>query len=164
MAARDPAQLTIGTQRRVRASRTAVSRRDGRSFLADVFAGAPAPFCEVARAVCSAALALACLRTPPGNPAGWGRGTPCCSRARQVGLGIRVSGRLGVRTWRSSCQLLSSIPTSPTRLEANTTLPVTVPAFLLGAGSSTETIQAVGIVWIWSCYALAASRKVQTRR
>ena len=59
------------------------------------------------------------------------------------------------------------LPTSPAMLAlpaANATLPGTVPAILLGAGPSTETVQTVGTVGTLSCYALAAWRKTQTRR
>ena len=61
-------------------------------------------------------------------------------------------------------QLLNTTPAFLVLLAANTTLSVTVPAILLGAGPSTETVQAAGTVWTCSCYALAAWRKAQTRR
>ena len=56
------------------------------------------------------------------------------------------------------CLATQLLRTTPAFL-ANATLPGTVPANLLGAGPSTETVQAVGTVWTWSCYALAAWRK-----
>ena len=53
-------------------------------------------------------------------------------------------------------QLLCTEPAFLPPLATNATLAATVPAILLGAGPSTETLQTVGIVWTWSCYALAA--------
>ena len=61
-------------------------------------------------------------------------------------------------------QLLHTEPAPLPLLATNATSAATVPAILLGAGPSAETFQTVGTVWTWSCYALAAWRKTQTRR
>ena len=49
----------------------AARRKDGSSFLVDVVAGSLALLREVARVLCSAALALACL-LPLAAPLAWG--------------------------------------------------------------------------------------------
>ena len=124
--------------------------------------GLPSPLAllrEVARALSSAALVLACF-LPLAVPLAWGG-------ARLVAAGLaRWAWELESQAaWEYlATRLLHTIPAFPAPLAANTALPGTVPAILLGAGPSTETVQAVGIVWTWSCYALAAWRKSQTRR
>ena len=114
---------------------------------------------EVARVLCSAAPALACL-LPLAAPLAWGG-------ARLVAAGLsRWAWELATlaaweylegQPWRIE-------PASLPPLAANAILAATVPAILLGARPSTEMLQTVGIVWMWSCYALAAWRKTQARR
>ena len=114
---------------------------------------------EVARVLCSAALALACL-LPLTAPLVWGG-------ARLVATGLsRWAWELAtLAAWEYlEGLLLRTEPASLPPLAANATLAATVLAILLGAGPSTETLQTVGTVWTWSCYALAAWRRTQTRR
>ena len=61
-------------------------------------------------------------------------------------------------------QLLHTEPAPLPHLATNVTVAATVPAILLETGPSTGALQTVGAVWTWSCYALAAWRKTQTRR
>ena len=114
---------------------------------------------EVARVLCSTALALACL-LPLTAPLAWGR-------ARFVAAGLsRWAWELAARAaWEYlEGQLLHTEPAPLPRLATNVTAAATVPAILLGAGPSAETLQTVGTVWTWSCYALAAWRKTHARR
>ena len=114
---------------------------------------------EVARVLCSAALALACL-LPLTAPLVWGG-------ARLVATGLsRWAWELATQAaWEYlEGQLLHTEPAPLPLLATNATSAATVPAILLGAGPSAETLQTVGTVWTWSCYALAAWRKTQARR
>ena len=114
---------------------------------------------EVARVLCSTALALACL-LPLTAPLAWGG-------ARFVAAGLsRWAWELATRAaWEYlEEQLLHTEPAPLPHLATNVAAAATVPAILLGAGPSTETLQTVGTVWTWSCYALAAWRRTQTRR
>ena len=114
---------------------------------------------EDARVLCSVALALACF-LPLTAPLAWGG-------ARLVAAGFsRWAWELAtLAAWEClEGLLLRTEPASLPPLAANATLAAKVPAILLGAGPSTETLQTVGTVWTWSCYALAAWRKTQARR
>ena len=105
------------------------------------------------------ALALACL-LPLTAPLAWGG-------ARFVVAGLSKWAReLATRAaWEYlGGQLLHIGPAPLPHLATNVTAAATVPAILLGAGPSAETLQTVGTVWTWSCYALAAWRRTQTRR
>ena len=114
---------------------------------------------EVARVLCSAALALACL-LPLAAPLAWGG-----ARLVAAGLAKWVWELATLAAWEYLASLLlHAEPASLPPFAANATLAETFPAILLGAGPSTETIQTVGSVWTWSCYALAAWRKTQARR
>ena len=108
---------------------------------------------------CAAALALACL-LPLTAPLAWGG-------ARLVATALaRWAWELATQAaWEYLATQLLPTPTAMAApLAANTTSPGTVPAILLGAGPSTEAVQAVGAVWTWSFYALAAWRKSHARR
>ena len=123
--------------------------------MTDVVVGSLAVLREVARVLCSAALALACI-IPLTAPLVWGS-------ARLVATGLsRWAWELGGEYLEG--QLWRAEPASLPPLAVNSTLAATVPAILLGAGPPTGTFQTVGAVWTWSCYALAAWRKTQTRR
>ena len=114
---------------------------------------------EVARVLCSVALALACI-FPLTAPLAWGG-------ARLVIAGLsKWAWELATQAaWEYlESQLWRAEPTSLPPLAVNSTLAATVPAILLEAGPSTGAFQTVGAVWTWSCYALAAWRKTQTRR
>ena len=127
--------------------------------MADVVAGSPAVLREVARVFCSVVLALACI-FPLTAPLAWGG-------ARLVTAGLsRWAWELATQAaWEYlEGQLWRAEPASLPPLAVNSTLAATVPAILLEAGPSTGTLQTVGAVWTWSCYALAAWRKTQSRR
>ena len=114
---------------------------------------------EVARVLCSAALALACF-LPLAAPLAWGG---ACLVA--AGLSRWVWELATLAAWEYlEGLLLHTEPASLPPLAANAILAATVPAILLGARPSTETFQTVGTLWTWSCYALAAWRKMQARR
>ena len=127
--------------------------------MTDVVVGSLAVLREVARVLCSAALALACI-IPLTAPLVWGG-------ARLVATGLsRWAWELATQAaWEYlEGQLWRAEPASLPPLAVNSTLAATVPAILLGAGPPTGTFQTVGAVWTWSYYALAAWRKTQTRR
>ena len=114
---------------------------------------------EVARALCSAALALACL-LPLTVPLAWGG-----ARLVATALARWAWESATQAAWEHLATQLLPTPAAVTAFTAsNVTLPGTVPAILLGAGPSTEAVQTVRAVWTWSCYALAAWRKSHTRR
>ena len=109
--------------------------------------------------LCSAALALACP-IPLAAPLAWGG-----ARLVVTGLARWVWELATQAAWEYLAgRLVLTEPAPLPPFAANTTLAGTVPAILLGAGPSTETIQTVGSVWTWSCYALAAWRKTHARR
>ena len=114
---------------------------------------------EVARALCSAALALACL-LPLAVPLAWGG-----ARLVAAALARWAWEFLTQAAWEYLATQLLPTPAAVTAFTAsNATQPGTVPAILLGAGPFTETVQTVGSVWTWSCYAIAAWRKSHARR
>ena len=105
------------------------------------------------------ALALACI-FPLTAPLAWGG-------ARLVTAGLsKWAWELATQAaWEYlEGQLWRTEPASLPPPSVNSTLAATVPAILLGTGPPTGTFQTVGAVWTWSCYALAAWRKTQTRR
>ena len=109
--------------------------------------------------LCSAALALACL-LPLAAPLAWGV-------ARLVATGLaRWAWELATQAaWEYLAgRLLLIEPASLPSFAANTTLAETVPAILLGAGRSTETIQTVGSVWTWSCYVRSGGMAEDARK
>ena len=121
--------------------------------------GALALLHEVARALCSAALALACL-LPLAAPLAWGG-----ARLVAAALARWAWEFVTQAAWEYLATQLLPTPAAVTAFTAsNATQPGTVPAILLGAGPSTEAVQTVGAVWTWSCYALAAWRKSHTGR
>ena len=127
--------------------------------MTDVVVGSFAVLREVARVLCSAAFALACI-IPLTAPLVWGG-------ARLVATGFsRWDWELATQTaWEYlEGQLWHAEPASLPPLAVNSTLAETVPAILLGAGPSTGAFQTVGAVWTWSCYAPAAWWKTQTKR
>ena len=116
---------------------------------------------EVARVLCSAA-GGPCAGLPPPltAPLVWGG-------ARLVATGLsRWAWELATQAaWEYlEGQLWRNEPAPLPPLSANSTLAAMVPAILLETGPSAGTLQTVGAVWTWSCYALAAWRKTQTRR
>ena len=113
--------------------------------------------------VLSAALAVACL---------FSLALPLLLEGARVAASV-LSGWAWEFLSRVAWDLLAAllpVPLSPYSappsgdLLANATLPETVPAFLRGAGPSTEMVQAVGSAWTWSCLALAAWRKARAGR
>jgi hypothetical protein len=142
-----------------RATRGAASRRECRSFLADVLAGALAHLREAARAVLSAALAAACLLS-----LAWPLllGTVRLLAASVTGWAWDLLARVA---WDS---LAAQLPSGPSPLlavlEANTTLPAALPALLLEAAPPAGEVHAVGTAWTWACLALATWRRHRAGR
>ena len=110
----------------------AARRRGGSSLLADVVAGSFALLREVARVPCSAALALACF-LPLAAPLAWGG-----ARLIVTGLARWAWELASQAAWEYLAdRLLLTDLASPPPFAANTTLPGSVPAILLGARPST---------------------------
>ncbi len=140
-------------------TRDSASRRECRSFLADVLAGALAHLREAARAALSAALAAVCLLS-----LAW----PLLLGALRL-LAASVSGwawdLLAHAAWD---RLAAQLPSGPLPLlavlEANSTLPAALPAILLEAVPPAGEVHAVGSAWTWACLAVATWRRHRTGR